>query len=149
MAMGSLSSCSLIREEPSVESSATKRRHRCANLASSCSQVRSNPDWPSPSFDCSLLSFGVESSLGWEGSNLPLGRERKLERKEFPSSYILVLTEMSSCSLVTIHYKKFSPLFFQYKEKLLQFKQLLQDGVCNETLQMINPNEPRTDLDIS
>ena len=77
MAMGSLSSCSLIGEEPSVEISATKRRHGCANLASGCAQVRSNPDWPNPSIDCSLLSFGVERSLGWERSYLPLGREKE------------------------------------------------------------------------
>ena len=50
-------------------------------------------------------------------------RERELERKEISSSYILVLAKRSSWSLVTIHYRKFSPLFFQYKEKLLQFKQ--------------------------
>ena len=48
VALGSLSSCRLIGEEPSV---ASTRQSRCAKSASS--QVRSNPDWPNPSIDCS------------------------------------------------------------------------------------------------
>ena len=40
VALGSLSSCRLIGEEPSVVSSVVStRRNRCANLASSCAQV--------------------------------------------------------------------------------------------------------------
>ena len=85
---------------------------------------KKQPRLAQPKHWLQVLSIGVESSLGWEQSNLPsMGRERDLERKEISSSYILVLAKRSSWSLVTIHYRKFSPLFFQYKEKLLQFKQ--------------------------